>query len=49
VILLDESQLLAWWPKSSAVLRMMFQSADKLIKNWEQKDSLTEHLFVPSS
>jgi len=43
IILLDESQLLARWPKSSAVLRMMFNSADKLIKNWEAfKDKFAE-------
>jgi len=32
---LDESRLLAQWPKTGAVLRKMFNVADKLIINWE--------------
>jgi len=38
VILLDKSRILTRWPKSgaaNAVLRKMFNVADKLINNWE--------------
>jgi len=38
VMLLDESWLLVRWTKSGAVLRKMFNAADKLINIWEAFD-----------